>query len=1028
MNSSSWIILLLFQLINSSILTEAMCDRKKCTGLWSSERDGIDECYVPSGIAGCTCQDGYMAVVLDDDVKTPDYSRNFIHYTCCKSDNIDSIKASVYCSDYLPLENESDFNGCVIDKCEEPFPNSACIAFQGEKCSCASEYTAKLTGRSVPLYYISLLDSYVFSFEFVCCPSGGNDTVEVYAPPLCGAECSSAEVCFKEIGCYIPDNSNEFKGCVTNMCRSSGSITSIYECYTVPGESCLCADGLVAKPTGRIQANDRVLEYVCCPPGTPGTESGEECNPDSSFHMLTIILIFEGIVLFLVVCRIYRLRKNRKNKSSRIDAECDAVANANMIQNSQSFIIDESNEGISNQNLQSEIDDLVALKDKMQYLINQVENRIDIYSTRSKEGEYDDQNEDLVNPESLQEVDRKKNTDKQLNTKLTADIVEEVEDGKPFIVTNKICNLSESKDADYTEKRQHQNNSKSSNKIVLETDEENSTADASDVMNAAGDIEESKPHIPVDHIENEFIKSQEEEEKEIEKGCFFTSGLQDGDLEDNAFDHHHAKRLKPDGTIYQDEDSTRSGIVLEPNIEKSAANGTEVVNSDEEDVEEDKPGSAAAHVENRSMANVGEEAQNINKKCSFASGFVGKDKFDNREKDNSQKVGTEHHNNIYPENTVYAQHCKDMKGGVHEWIFYQLTKDPLPGNRFSSHSVKIILSPLLSWIVLMIQLLILFMIIMESAFPKCIVSGGCREGTYCDSEYGLCIDVVWNANNEMCPFLSDRSPLPFSSLFAAAFIYIYIIHEATKDLDQNARLEEAAEHRHKTNKAKHHFLVRWWIAFNIWGIYYIRGYLLPSLTFGALLAIFYSEEDGFMIAKVVLNGIAIVLIGEFDETLHDLLLTSRTQRIVEVAMAQAYEQASSRRGRNVLISVEIDRYRHHWWIHRTMCTCMSIISIIVLRNPIQLALALYNTASCNSLLFLSFPIFLVGVCFAALDGLIKTVKSWKFALVNFFLSQAFLILWYLFILFPVGLLAYTGRFYLSEETSAYWIEMVESYF
>lgn len=257
-----------------------------------------------------------MAVVLEDDIKSPPFHNSFVRYTCCRSDDEVAIKESLHCGDYHKLENEADFEDCTIDECEDIF--GSCFVRSDRKCTCSSGYTAKLTGRAIPVVEDSLY-GVVLLHDYECCPSDniiGSDEIEVYSPGSCGKECLEAEVCFKDLGCFVPENADEFKGCTSKMCQSDGGIFMDEYCVVMPGDSCPCGNGLVAKPTGRTKENSNILEYVCCPPGTPGTEKGDDCNPRSDFRFIYAILAFDAFILILLIIQLCRQRKNELSSAA----------------------------------------------------------------------------------------------------------------------------------------------------------------------------------------------------------------------------------------------------------------------------------------------------------------------------------------------------------------------------------------------------------------------------------------------------------------------------------------------------------------------------------------------------------------------------------------------------------------------------------------------------------------------------------------------------------------------------------------
>jgi hypothetical protein len=185
--------------------------------------------------------------------------------------------------------------------------------------------------------------------------------------------------------------------------------------------------------------------------------------------------------------------------------------------------------------------------------------------------------------------------------------------------------------------------------------------------------------------------------------------------------------------------------------------------------------------------------------------------------------------------------------GIHSMVFFLLTK---PDERIW----KVCAALFLSWIVLYWQLFIFgFLVIEILSLPPCKIDGDCSDGFWCDSDSGFC-----DGDGVNCPFLENSNSDNRSTRFAIIFIFVYIVGLLIEDMDQNSRTSRAGKYRlenHCQFGSWHHRFV----SFNMWGLYYVRAYLVPYATFVATIAMIYAED--VTAQAVILNGLAVSFIG-----------------------------------------------------------------------------------------------------------------------------------------------------------------------
>jgi len=199
-----------------------------------------------------------------------------------------------------------------------------------------------------------------------------------------------------------------------------------------------------------------------------------------------------------------------------------------------------------------------------------------------------------------------------------------------------------------------------------------------------------------------------------------------------------------------------------------------------------------------------------------------------------------------------------MEGGIHAWILYKITES-------SCSSINRIVLPLMSWLVILFQVLVLTGLGYESDTPRCRNDDDCE---YRQQQCSNVVDITDSSFNfcgateeksviatEDCPFLVNIV-MKLPSKIVMIFVFVYVLSAVLLDIEQNHESTQAAWYRIQENdrtKDK-------WVAFNVWGISFARTYFLPFLTFWATVLILYLELD-FDVSTVLMNGVAMMMIG-----------------------------------------------------------------------------------------------------------------------------------------------------------------------
>eukprot|EP00560_Eucampia_antarctica_P000678 CAMPEP_0197840632 /NCGR_PEP_ID=MMETSP1437-20131217/45715_1 /TAXON_ID=49252 ORGANISM="Eucampia antarctica, Strain CCMP1452" /NCGR_SAMPLE_ID=MMETSP1437 /ASSEMBLY_ACC=CAM_ASM_001096 /LENGTH=391 /DNA_ID=CAMNT_0043450269 /DNA_START=26 /DNA_END=1198 /DNA_ORIENTATION=- len=228
--------------------------------------------------------------------------------------------------------------------------------------------------------------------------------------------------------------------------------------------------------------------------------------------------------------------------------------------------------------------------------------------------------------------------------------------------------------------------------------------------------------------------------------------------------------------------------------------------------------------------------------------------------------------------------------GIHGFIEYMMTKkDSTETTKCLSHHVVMFLLPLLSWIVILAQCLVLHTLMV---FPQCKISRGRSIAGDCDALEQICVDdsylpdgigscEVEDGYRKDCPFL-EGMVMPWSSKFVIVFVFFYIVAGVLHDKEQNSRTTQAARQRASNNKNNR------WVTFNIWLIHILRSYVLPASTFYAAIMVLYVNGD-FRPSEVLLNGIAVEVICRFDDVLLSIFVSGNTERRVAKEMSDAQD-------------------------------------------------------------------------------------------------------------------------------------------
>jgi len=163
----------------------------------------------------------------------------------------------------------------------------------------------------------------------------------------------------------------------------------------------------------------------------------------------------------------------------------------------------------------------------------------------------------------------------------------------------------------------------------------------------------------------------------------------------------------------------------------------------------------------------------------------------------------------------------------------------------------------------------------------------------CNNTNAVCTEL-WNfteyelQKSEECWFIKQNKDLDVSSKYAVVFIFIFVLSFVVDDMDQNARTVRASKYRlellrtasqrsvHEEHEESRQLVDEGnqksipqrssactcrnlFLSFNVWAVYYTRGYLLPALTCTATISIIFSGQIN--VQGVILNGLAITLVG-----------------------------------------------------------------------------------------------------------------------------------------------------------------------
>mmetsp|Transcript_26838 Transcript_26838/g.25713 ORF Transcript_26838/g.25713 Transcript_26838/m.25713 type:complete len:496 (-) Transcript_26838:313-1800(-) len=323
--------------------------------------------------------------------------------------------------------------------------------------------------------------------------------------------------------------------------------------------------------------------------------------------------------------------------------------------------------------------------------------------------------------------------------------------------------------------------------------------------------------------------------------------------------------------------------------------------------------------------------------------------------------------------------------GIHGFIEYMMTKkDSTETTKCLSHHVVMFLLPLLSWIVILAQCLVLHTLMV---FPQCKISRGRSIAGDCDALEQICVDDLYlpdgigscrveDGYRKDCPFL-EGMVMPWSSKFVIVFVFFYIVAGVLHDKEQNSRTTQAARQRASNNKNNR------WVTFNIWLIHILRSYVLPASTFYAAIIVLYVNGD-FRPSEVLLNGIAVGVICSFDDLLLSVFISDTTQRRVAKEMGDAQDQ----------YPLQESNKRKMWWMQRLHCFAMMAISVLCVFYPVfmikKIPISHLNGSfgreyvSCDDFQLVGYPIYFITSLLILFDQL-SIQSTWRVVLREFLL-------------------------------------------
>lgn len=754
MTAKTTIIVSLFMCIRT-VSSQRTCDETKCT-------DFANDCLKVTPYEACTCQDGYEAVIETDTPWDFPWMTDIITYTCCESNNKTLNQASYMCTDSLVPTTKTipdEFEGCTWDKCMNVYwgfeDQPVCVSYPGEPCLCSDGYQAKKTGKATPYYELFETGYVMDAQQFICCPpdTPGLDG-ESCAVPAC-PECMFSEVCFQELGCFMPENTEEFEGCVSDKCTSG--YLDLIKCWVGRLHSCTCDDGLVAKTTGRKWEDDwygsSTLEYVCCPPDTPGAE-GEQCNGRFVGFQVFYIFSLLGLTALIITGVFLKFRDKEKKKIQNSNKEEDAPERNHC--SLQASVNDDADSN-TNSNPISVMDGISS------HLPQEAAEQQMSYSEK---------------------------------VELLYDFMKSNEDFKIFLKNKK-------------ESREF------NNRMVPKF----THAPASGSVGMIACVQGGK--------------ESDTKKEESKKNIAVANGNMDA--EDTADKKNHKSDCEA-LTRNNDDVNQITDIEVPPLGDNKAARN----------VERDSPSQTRAIEEENGAAN----------RDSQVSGVIIRE---TRRRQRGVSAGLD---NIVSQKNPTSGGNFD---GIHQYVMHRMTENNSwdKDARFLKNIHQCVwgfLVPFVSWAFLILPFIGLNLIQIICLYPKCKHAECNREGEQC-----LYIDdfnsEVCAAPGIPCPYLKDVTvPTPFESLFLCVLVSPFLIRGIIYDLEENIQAIQAAKHRLKNNHGNNCFMNAW-VTFHIWGINLYRGYLIPVMIFAGTIAILHSTRDGLRASQILLNGIAILMVG-----------------------------------------------------------------------------------------------------------------------------------------------------------------------